>query len=274
VTTLSSDLPLPPPGDTLHRRTSGEQTVQYIRRLVFDGRLRQGDRVPQDEIARALGVSRIPVREALLSLEREGWVTIKPHRGAYIGALDEAVVRDHNALYGLVYGFAARRATERSTPEMVARLRDISAELGKRDDPADVARLNHEFDRLIMDAASSPRLRAVARAMVGIVPGNFFALVPGAIKVERAGSRAILAAVRAKDPERAAEAYARKLDQQGALVAELFTARGLFSATGAENGRPTNGAGPAGTATPTATPTPPLTAGRTAGRRPTGSSDR
>jgi DNA-binding GntR family transcriptional regulator len=258
------------PGETLPRRSSGEQTALYIRRLIFDGTLRQGDRVPQDEIARALGVSRIPVREALLSLEREGWVTIKPHRGAFIGALDEAVVRDHNALYGLVYGFAARRATERSTPTMVARLREITAELGQRDDPAEVARLNHEFDKMIMDAASSPRLRAVARAMVGIVPGNFFELIPGAIEVERAGSRAILAAVRAKDSERAAQAYARKLDQQGALVAEMFKARGLFSATGPENGRrpgTSNGAA--------RHPHPgPLTADRTAGRRPTGSSGR
>jgi DNA-binding GntR family transcriptional regulator len=224
--------PLPPPGESLRRRSSGEQTELHIRRLIFDGRLRQGDRVPQDEIARALGVSRIPVREALLSLEREGWVTIKPHRGAFIGALDEAAVRDHNELYGLVYGFAARRATERSTPEMVARLREISAELAKREDPTEVARLNHEFDRTVMDAAGSPRLRAVARAMVGIVPGNFFELVPGSVEVEKAGNRVILAAVRAKDPERAAQAYAEKLDRQGALVAELFKSRGLFSAAG------------------------------------------
>jgi DNA-binding GntR family transcriptional regulator len=51
------------------RRSSGEQAAIYIRGLIFQGRLRQGDRVPQDEIARTLGVSRIPVREALLSLE-------------------------------------------------------------------------------------------------------------------------------------------------------------------------------------------------------------
>lgn len=220
---------LPPPGEAMVRRSSGEQAALYIRRLIFDGRLRQGDRVPQDDIARTLGVSRIPVREALLSLEREGWVTIKPHRGAFIGSLDEAAVRDHYALYGLVYGFAAKRATERSTPELVDRLAETCKALDEQDDPVVVVRLNREFDRLILETASSPRLRAVLRAMVGIVPGNFFALVPGAIEVERTGSKAILDAIRRRDAAQAAEEYARMLKHQGDLVAELFKARNLFS---------------------------------------------
>jgi DNA-binding GntR family transcriptional regulator len=221
---------LPAPDDSLVRRSSGEQAALYIRRLIFDGRLRQGDRVPQDDIAQALGVSRIPVREALLSLEREGWITIRPHRGAFIGSLDEAAVRDHYTLYGLVFGFAARRATERRTPELTGRLSGLCAALEREDDPAAVAELNREFDRLILETASSPRLKAVLRAMVGIVPGNFFALVPGSIEAERAGSRAILEAIGAGDPDRAAQAYARMLRRQGDLVARLFRERGLFAA--------------------------------------------
>ncbi|MEO5876390.1 MAG: GntR family transcriptional regulator [Streptosporangiaceae bacterium] len=229
-TATAAGTTLPPPEDAMIRRSSGEQAALYIRRLIFDGQLRQGDRVPQDEIARTLGVSRIPVREALLSLEREGWVTIRPHRGAFIGSLDEAAVRDHYALYGLVYGFAARRAAERSTPEMVARLGEVCDRLRIENDPLAVSRLNHEFDRLILETASSPRLRAVLRAMVGIVPGNFFDLVPGAIEVERSGSRAILESIGRSDSEGAALAYADMLKQQGDLVADLFKTRGLFSA--------------------------------------------
>jgi DNA-binding GntR family transcriptional regulator len=211
------------------RRSSGEQAAIYIRGLIFQGRLRQGDRVPQDEIARTLGVSRIPVREALLSLEREGWVTIRPHRGAFIGALDEAAVRDHYALYGVVYGFAARRAALRSTPQMVDRLSDVCDRLAGEESPAVVARLNREFDRLVLEAAGSPRLRGVLRAMTGVVPGNFFELIPGAIEVERRGSRAVLEAMVARDGDAVAEAYHLMLQRQGDLVAELFTRRGLFA---------------------------------------------
>ena len=56
----------------LVRRNVGEIVADHIRRLVFDGSLADGERVPQREIAEALGVSSIPVREALVALEREG----------------------------------------------------------------------------------------------------------------------------------------------------------------------------------------------------------
>ena len=107
------------------RRSSGEQAALYLRRLIFDGRLEPGARVPQDEVAQALGISRIPVREALIALEREGWVTIEMHRGAFVTQLDEQAVRDHYELYGLVYGFAVERAVERGTPDFAAQLRKL-----------------------------------------------------------------------------------------------------------------------------------------------------
>jgi DNA-binding GntR family transcriptional regulator len=60
---------------TLHRKSNGEEAAIHIRRMIFDGELRPGERVPQDEIALALGISRIPHREALVALEHQGWVT-------------------------------------------------------------------------------------------------------------------------------------------------------------------------------------------------------
>src|SRR3954447_26746631 len=113
--------PLPSPGQ-LVRQSSGDHAAMYIRRLIFEGRLRPGERIPQEQIAQALGVSRIPVREALIALEREGWVTIEMHRGAFINALDEQAVRDHYELFGLVYSFAARRARTRGGDGLVDRL--------------------------------------------------------------------------------------------------------------------------------------------------------
>ena len=58
------------PKGRLVRQNASEAVAAHVRRLVFDGKLRQGDKVPQQEIADALGVSRIPVREALVALER------------------------------------------------------------------------------------------------------------------------------------------------------------------------------------------------------------
>jgi len=214
------------------RHSSGERAAQHIRRLVFDGVLRPGARVPQDEVAKALGISRIPVREALIALERDGWVTIELHRGAFIDLLSEQAVRDHYELYGVVYGYAAERALERAGPELVERLETIVADLPVDDDPAQVSRQTLAFHDVVVTGAASPRIDVVLRAMSGMVPGNFFALVPGSIPVERRGLDAILRAMRKHDGSKAAAEYRRMMVKQGDRVVDLFTARGLFDSPG------------------------------------------
>ena len=91
------------------RRSSGDLVAAHLRRMVFEGEYKPGDRVRQDEIAAELGVSRIPVREAIIALDREGWVTVEPHRGAFVRGIDADYVRDHYELYGLVFGLMASR---------------------------------------------------------------------------------------------------------------------------------------------------------------------
>jgi len=211
--------------------STGEQARLYVRRLIFDGVLRQGQRVPQDAIAESLGISRIPIREALIALEHEGWMTIVPHRGVFVNALDEPSVHDHYELYGLFYGFAVRRAVEREGDALAGRLAPIQREIVKVAKAGDVARLHElivNFHRTVVDAAHSPRLRTVLRQMTDIVPGNFFELVPNADTVGRRGVTAILAAIRKGDAQAAERAYATMLRHQGDLVVELFRQRGMF----------------------------------------------
>jgi DNA-binding GntR family transcriptional regulator len=219
---------LPPPTERIERRSSGDQAASYIRRLIFEGELRPGDHVPQEEVARTLGISRIPVREGLISLESEGWVTIQMHRGAFINALDEDAVLDHYELYGMTYGFAAKRATERSGPELGDRLRDIEAAMRTTDDADEFHRLTIEFHATVVTAARSPRVKVLLRGMSGLIPGNFFAEVPGATDVERKGAAAIVRAIRRGDADAAAVEYQRTLQRQGALVVKLLAERGLF----------------------------------------------
>ncbi|MGZ4729297.1 MAG: GntR family transcriptional regulator [Acidimicrobiales bacterium] len=220
--------PLSTPSDEFTRRSSGEQAALYIRRLIFDGELQPGSRVPQDEVAQALGISRIPVREALIALEREGWVTIVMHRGAFVTVLDEQAVRDHYELYGLVYGFAVERAVLRSGTELGPALKVILRELQQTDDPIEIGRLTLQFHGKVIDAAQSPRIRVVLRSMSALIPGNFFELVPGAVDSEKRGFAAIVRAVAKGDGERAAAEYARTMKAQGDRVVQVLKGRGLL----------------------------------------------
>src|SRR5205807_8640573 len=163
---------LPPPLRGISRASTAEQAARYIRRLIFDGDLRPRDRVPQDDVASALGISRIPVREALIALEREGWVTIEMHRGAFVNEFDEHAVRDHYTLFGLVYGFAAQRALDRDgNGELAAVLDGIVDRVKGSDDPSAIGSATLAFHDAIIDAARSPRIRTILGAMSGLIPG-------------------------------------------------------------------------------------------------------
>ncbi len=211
------------------RKGSGEQAAAYIRQLIFDGQLREGMRLPQDEVAKAVGVSRIPIREAIIALEREGWVTTRLHRGTFVNAFDEHVIRDHYELFGLIYGLAARRAAQRADPDVIERLGDLSHQIDTIDDLVRIGDLALAFHATVVEAARSPRITVVLRAMSALVPGPFFVLVPRAVEPERKGVRAIVRAVRHGDGDRAAREYAKMLSQQAELVVELFRERQALS---------------------------------------------
>ncbi|MBV8986614.1 MAG: GntR family transcriptional regulator [Acidimicrobiia bacterium] len=212
----------------LARRSSGDEAALLIRRMIFDGELRPGARVPQDDVAAMLGISRIPVREALIALEREGWVTIEMHRGAFVNALDARSVRDHYELFGLVYGFAARKAIERSDRELVDRLSAQVRACDATQDPVEFGRSASAFQAGLVDAAQSPRIKVLLRAMSALVPGEFFALVPDAMAVWRRGFTAVLRAIRKGDADAAADECQRAMRRVGEKVVAVFAERGLF----------------------------------------------
>ena len=211
--------------DAVVRQASGEQAAAYIRRLIFDGELLPGTRLPQDQIAKAIGVSRIPIREAVVALEREGWVTTELHRGAFINPFDEDTIRDHYELFALIYGLAVRRTISRSDPEVLAKLAALARQVAATDDPAEVQRGAIAFHSTVVEAARSPRINVVLRAMSAIVPGPFFELVHAAIPPEQRGLAAIVRYAKKGDQDRAADEYLKMFRLQAEAVVELFRRR-------------------------------------------------
>ena len=216
------------PERQLKRRSSGEAAALYIRKMIFDGYLRPGARVHQDDVAQALGLSRIPVREALVALEQQGWVTIEPNRGAFVAAFDERSVHDHYELYGLVYGFAAKKALERSDGVLGEKLTQLADDYERTDDPAEAQRVALAFHAALIEAAGSPRIEVVLRALSALVPGDFYELVPDAMVLQRVGFRAIADSCRRGDGDAAADEYCRMMVGVASEVVRLFRRRGLF----------------------------------------------
>src|SRR3954452_18423078 len=71
----------------IERRTIAAEAAEILRRRILSGEIRGGQPLRQEQIAQEMGVSRIPLREALKQLEAEGFVTIAPHKGAVVSTL-------------------------------------------------------------------------------------------------------------------------------------------------------------------------------------------
>lgn len=207
------------------RGSVAEGVADHIRELVFRGTLRDGERVPQREIAAVLGVSSVPVREALAALQREGVVTIEPNRGAFVNGLDADVVIEQFHIFGCIYGLAARTAAGRSDPSLVETLADLAERIAVERDLDTLLDLGIQFQLLIVDHGGSKRLRALFTPLSRIVPGNFFVTVPGSVEISRRAVPEILEAIRLRRPEAAEQTCCKLMGEIGQLVAAGFRRR-------------------------------------------------
>src|SRR5579875_1929969 len=76
------------------RKTLGEGAYQEIRNAIISLQLKPGQMISENELATSLGVSRTPIREALLMLNREALVEILPQRGARVAHINEHKVQE------------------------------------------------------------------------------------------------------------------------------------------------------------------------------------
>jgi DNA-binding transcriptional regulator YhcF (GntR family) len=129
----------PPVGESGNRR---EEIAAYLRSEIFSGRLRPGAKVDQDAVAAAMGTSRIPVREALVILERDALVVWSPFRGTFVADVTEQDVRDHFALLAGVGKVILKRLRANSDPSMMQHVVDaIDRCFESRDEHTAVERL-------------------------------------------------------------------------------------------------------------------------------------
>src|SRR6478609_11377442 len=100
-----------------------DAAAAYLREQILTGQLPPGTKIDQDEISEALGISRLPVREALIELAQESLIEAVPRRGAFVARLERADIVDHYRIFGLIAGLAGSRAATSLTHEELAHLR-------------------------------------------------------------------------------------------------------------------------------------------------------
>jgi DNA-binding GntR family transcriptional regulator len=189
-------------------RNASVAATELIREAIVDGRLEPGRRLKEEELARELGISRTPIREALLMLQAEGLVDAIPNRGAMVSVHTPEDLDDLYQLRALLEGYAARRAATRISDTQVEVLRESCARFDRLDPDTDlreVVRENMLFHSTIFEAAGSSRLESMVRRVVELplVYKSYIWYSPDQQRISVHYHRQIANALAARDAERA-----------------------------------------------------------------------
>ncbi|MBS1886181.1 MAG: GntR family transcriptional regulator [Actinobacteria bacterium] len=191
----------------------GEKTsvaaARVLREAIFSGELRPGQTLGEEDLARQLGISRTPVREALLLLRGEGLVETPPNRQAAVRGFTAHDLREMHSLRALLEGYAARTAAPNLSAEQITALeRSVERYAAMTDNDAMLGELvaeNFTFHNTIIEAADSGRLESMIRQTTAmpLIYSSYMTYSRENRDSALQDHRKILAALRDRDPERA-----------------------------------------------------------------------
>jgi DNA-binding GntR family transcriptional regulator len=144
---------------------SVEAVTQTLRQAILRGILPSGLILRQESLANQLGVSRLPVREAMRQLNNEGLIQLTAHRGAVVTALSADDIRE---IYDIRVGLettAMRLALPHLSPAILRQAQQIMEQIDQSSDAGDWAAYNWQFHITLYTPAKRPRLINLIRTM-------------------------------------------------------------------------------------------------------------
>jgi DNA-binding GntR family transcriptional regulator len=203
-------------GPVIKRQTVTGSVAEELRRRIVDGRYAGGEQIRQEALASELGVSRLPIREALLQLESEGLVAIHTHKGAMVASLTPEDAVDLFEARLALEPFVLKKAVEAATPSDIerarARLTEYEKAVKNGADPETLSRLNWAFHIALCEPAKRPRIMTILLSLY-TATDRYLRLQ---INRPEAKSRAL------EDHRKLFEAYQSK--KKAALAGRLITA--------------------------------------------------
>ncbi|NYT68675.1 GntR family transcriptional regulator [Pusillimonas noertemannii] len=154
--------------------TLAQQGYKAIRRAIRDGKIPRGQFFSESTLAESLGVSRTPVREALLNLYRDGVVEIVPKRGYRLIDLDEAAISEIRLLRVALEQIVVERLCKTATAEDIAELRAILN--GASESREDMYTIDEAFHIRMAEMAA---LHQIRRELLS-VRGKMYLIASGA----------------------------------------------------------------------------------------------
>ena len=194
-------------------RTKTEMIYSTLREAIMSGDLKPGERIVLSKVASELGVSTIPVREAIKQLATEGLIELSAHSEATVSRLSEKDFRELAEIRVLLESHAARLATERATPEFIAELKGELAEMQACVDQVNYKRygvLNLNFHKTIYAFCGNEQLEKLVDSITirTYRARAIFSYNQPRLRESFAEHEAIVEAIEAGQTERVAEIVA------------------------------------------------------------------
>lgn len=209
-----------------------DQVVAHIINLVLTGKLRSGDRVDRNEIAHELGLSRVPIQEAVVQLEHDGILSTRYHRGAFVERFDESVVLEHHELYGMLNGIASARAAADPRPHVLAQLDQLTESMRANRESRAFQEAAWQYRQLINDEYAGPRLQAEIRASQSFIPRAFWVTYLNNHDEMLPFYESETDAIHKGDQNAARAACVGRSDVMGRIMLTELVRRGVFRPTG------------------------------------------
>jgi DNA-binding GntR family transcriptional regulator len=206
--------------------SSAQVIYRALRAEIVAMRRSPGEPVSEKEIALAHGVSRTPVREALLRLADDLLVDIRPQSGTFVARIPLAALPEAILVRKALEELTSRLAAERATEAQVAGLRDIMEQqrrMARRGDRDRFHEADEAFHAAIADAAGHPGIwLLVEQVKVHVDRCRRLTLpVPGRMESVIDEHRAIVAAIAAHDPVCAAASMIEHLERLRASIPDV-----------------------------------------------------
>ncbi|WP_425559086.1 GntR family transcriptional regulator [Catenulispora yoronensis] len=201
-------------------RRAGKVSASEVSRAIRDDIIRgvhpPGSRLAEEALSARYGVSRVPVREALRTLEAEGFVRSRPYAGVVVAELDDAEAEDLLEIRARLEPLGAGRAAARRTPEQLGRLKELlllaedALTAGRL---AELARLNSRFHEVLAQASGSQTLSQLVTQLSWKIAWVYAIELPRRAEDSWREHAEIVQALEAADPERASAVVARHISQ-------------------------------------------------------------
>lgn len=140
-----------------------DRIASSIRDSIIEGKIKPGERLMEPDVARTLGISRTPLREAFLQLESEGFLMVNPRKGALVTETSSKDAKETYEIKGALEALAARLAADNITDDQIGEIIDINKKMesiaqSEKKDYKSFLEMNSIFHQKIYECSGNSKL--------------------------------------------------------------------------------------------------------------------